>query len=331
MSAQVLGRRQFFQLATAAASVAASATEGAAAPTVASDPLPKLTMITRYSPQRVRFAASAGYESVELVRDDVFTPEKLNDTQIEAVLANVRNAGIRLLSIECGWINHIDKDPQRRRQNVQTFIRCLELGHRLGCNFVGTLSGGMPGSPLDDQIKAFCDVVNEHYVPVCEKLNLRMGWENYPDPENFATVPATWEKILANIPSRRVGLEFDPSHLVRQFIDPVKAAWDFRQRIYGFHAKDTEIIQPVLQKVGISGKDWWRYRIPGQGIVDWPKMFNVLLEAHYDGCVSVEHEDPFFDEPKGDDFDVMAASRKRGFVLAATFLRQYLPATIKPS
>ena len=64
--------------------------------------------------------------------------------------------------------------------------------------------------------------------------------------------------MLTQVPKNRVGLEFDPLHLVQQFIDPVKAAWNFRERIYGFHAKDTEIIQPVLQQVGIHGEHWWR-------------------------------------------------------------------------
>lgn len=282
-------------------------------------------MLTKYSPQRLAFAAKAGYEAVEISRTESFTLEKLTDTEIDRVKATANEAGIAILSFSCPGINHIDKDPNNRRNANASFLRCLELGHRLGCSFISTLSGGIPGAKVEDQVKAFCDVVNQRYLPVCEKLNLRMGWENYPDPENFATVPGIWEEVLERIPNRRVGLEFDPSHLVRQFIDPVKAAWDFRDRILGFHAKDTEIVQPVLQKVGIYGEGWWRYRIPGQGLVDWPKLINVLLGAKYEGGVAVEHEDDFFDEPQGDDGPEMAASRRRGFVLAKNFLRQYLP------
>jgi len=69
---------------------------------------------------------------------------------------------------------------------------------------------------------------------------------------------------MEQVPNHRFGLEFDPSHLVRQYIDPIQTAWDFRDRILAVHAKDTEIIQPVLAKVGIHGQDWWRYRIPGR-------------------------------------------------------------------
>ena len=126
-------------------------------------------------------------------------------------------------------------------------------------------------------------------------------------------------------PSHRFGLEFDPSHLVRQYIDPIQTAWDFRDRILAVHAKDTEIIQPVLAKVGIHGQGWWRYRIPGQGLIDWPKFVTVLLQAGFQGGVAVEHEDPFWDVPHGDDGPEMAQERRDGFILAARFLRQYLP------
>ncbi|MFN7995112.1 MAG: sugar phosphate isomerase/epimerase [Bryobacteraceae bacterium] len=315
-------RRQFLTSVTGTALL-----RGVGARAAQSTPeFPKLSMITRYSPERVAFAASAGYEGVEIALDEKFDPDHLTDSQIDQAVSAARNAGIRLVGIESMFgVNHIHRDPAKRRAANARFVRSIELAHRLGSPFAGTFSGAMPGAPLEEQAKAFAGVINEQYVPVLEKLNVKMGWENYPYEENFATTPAAWKRVLALVPNRRVGLEFDPSHLVRQFIDPVKAAWEFRDRIVGFHAKDTEIVQPVLQEVGIHGKDWWRYRIPGQGLIDWPKVLNALLEARYTGAVSVEHEDPFWDEPGGDAGPELGPARKRGFVLAARFLRQYLP------
>jgi sugar phosphate isomerase/epimerase len=285
---------------------------------------PKLAIKTRYSPQRLAFAASAGYEGVIVDVNDSFDPDKLSDSQIDQVLASARDAGVRIISLE-SMVNHLALDPAERRQTRAHFIRCLELAHRLGCKFVGTFCGGMKGASVDEQVKELAEVLNEQYLPVCERLDLGIGPENYPCDVNFATVPATWEKVMAVVPSHRFGLEFDPSHLLRQYIDPIQAAWDFRDRILAVHAKDTEIIQPVLAKVGIHGQGWWRYRIPGQGLVDWPKFITVLLQAGFQGGVAVEHEDAFWDVPHGDDGPEMAQERKDGFILAARFLRQYLP------
>jgi hypothetical protein len=44
--------------------------------------------------------------------------------------------------------------------------------------------------------------------------------------------------------------------------------------------------------------------------------------------MAVEHEDQFWDAPQGDSGPDMAQERKDGFILAARFLRQYLPARL---
>ena len=326
----MIQRRDFLKAAGVSAAsmskpLVSTAEQSSASASVPADTkYPKLAIKTRYSPQRLAFAASAGYEGVIVDVNEYFDPEKLTDSQIDQVLAVARDSGARIISIE-SMVNHLAPDPAERRQIRARFVRCIELAHRLGCKFVGTFSGGKPGASVDEQAKELAEVLNEQYLPVCEKLDVRIGPENYPCDVNFATVPASWEKVFALVPNHRFGLEFDPSHLVRQYIDPIQTAWDFRDRILAVHAKDTEIIQPVLAKVGIHGRGWWRYRIPGQGLIDWPKFITVLLQAGFQGGMAVEHEDEFWDAPHGDAGPEMAQERKDGFILAARFLRQYLP------
>ncbi|HLW79961.1 MAG TPA: sugar phosphate isomerase/epimerase [Terriglobia bacterium] len=290
---------------------------------------PKLAIITPYSPQKLAFATATGYEGVVVPLTDDFDPDKLSDSEIDRIIATSHETGARIISIECMWgLNHIHPDTAERAKVHPRFIRCLEFAHRLGCKFCGTFSGGMPGQPIDRQVEELAAVVNEKYVPVLDKLDISMGWENYPTPENFATVPATWDKIFARVPSPPLGLEFDPSHLVRQYIDPIATAWHFRDRIRAGHAKDTEIIEPVLNQVGIHGQGWWRYRIPGQGLLNWPKFITVLLQAGFQGGLAVEHEDDFWDLPNTEKQPDFPQERKDGFILAHRFLRQYLPARL---
>jgi sugar phosphate isomerase/epimerase len=253
-----------------------------------------------------------------------FNPN-LSDGAIDQVLATARTAGIRIVSIEYFAPNHTDPDAGKRAAAQADFIRALEFCHRLGCKFVGTFSGGQPGVRMEDQAAAFADVFNEKYLPVCEKLDIGMGWENYPTGINFATTPAAMQAVFDRVPSKRLGLEFDPSHFVRQYIDPVSAAWQFKDRILAVHAKDTEITQPVLQQVGIAGEGWWRYRIPGQGIVNWAAFLTVLLQVRFNGGIAVEHEDQFWDVPHTADLPDFPQQRKDGFVLARRYLAQYLP------
>jgi sugar phosphate isomerase/epimerase len=313
--------------ATGEASSAASApAETASAGLAPETKYPKLAIITPYSPQKLAFATAAGYEGVVVPLDDFFDPDKLSDTQIDQILTTSRETGARIISIECMWgLNHIDPDRGKREKIHARFIRCLEFGHRLGCKFVGTFSGGMPSASGETQAKELAEVVNEKYMPVLEKLELRTGWENYPTATNFATVPDLYERVFSLVPNKRFGLEYDPSHFIRQFVDPIQVAWDFRDRIHAAHAKDTEIIQPVLQQVGIHGKDWWRYRIPGQGLLDWPKFITVLLQTGFHGGIAVEHEDDFWDESGHEKDADFPQARKDGFILAHRYLSQLLP------
>ena len=177
----------------------------------------------------------------------------------------------------------------------------------------------------DDKFSHTRENFNEKYLPVCEKLDVKMGWENHPNERNFASVPAAMQAVFDRVPSKRLGLEFDPSHFARQYIDPIRVAWQFKDRILAVHAKDTEIIQPVLQQVGIHGQGWWRYRIPGQGIVTWPEFLTVLLQVQFHGGIAVEHEDEFWDTPHSENLPDFPQQRKDGFILARRFLGQYLP------
>ena len=309
---------------TAAVPMQAEQAPAASVGTPPDTPYPKLSIITPYSPQKLAFAAQAGYEGVVVTPTTDFHPN-LSDSAIDQILATARNAGIRIISIEYFGPNHTDPDAGKRAAAQAEFIRALEFGHRLGCKFVGTFSGGQPGVRMEDQAKAFADVFNEKYLPVCEKLDIGMGWENYPTGINFATTPAAMQAVFDRVPSKRLGLEFDPSHFVRQYIDPISAAWQFKDRILAVHAKDTEIIQPILQQVGIAGHGWWRYRIPGQGIVNWSAFLTVLLQVRFNGAIAVEHEDQFWDAPGAGGQADFPQQRKDGFILARRFLEQYLP------
>ncbi|HZT70206.1 MAG TPA: sugar phosphate isomerase/epimerase [Terriglobia bacterium] len=335
-----VGRREFMMAAGAsAAALGTNSSLGAQQekgrkrqdpPLAPETKYPKLAIITNYSRQKLAFATQVGYEGVVVKTGKDFNPY-LSDSQIDQILATSRETGCRIISVECFYdgegkgINHIAPDPAERRSMNERFIHCLEFAHRLGCKFVGSFSGGIPDANFDRQAKELAEVFNEKYLPVCQKYDVSMGWENYPTAINFATVPAAWEKVFSLITDRHFGMEFDPSHLVRQYIDPYQAAWDIRDRILAIHLKDTEITQPVLQQVGIHGDGWWRYRIPGQGLIDWPRFFTVLLQAGFNGGAAVEHEDRFWDAPPSDSAADFPQERKDGFILAYRFLRQYLP------
>jgi sugar phosphate isomerase/epimerase len=118
------------------------------------------------------------------------------------------------------------------------------------------------------------------------------------------------------VKSPDVGLEFDPSHLLWQGIDPSQAAREFGKRIFLLHAKDTKLFRDRIQDVGYCGR-WWEYRLPGRGEMDWRQFLGGL--AGYTGFISIEHEDTEFGWPNGP-----VELRKEGLLKGLATLRESL-------
>jgi len=180
---------------------------------------------------------------------------------------------------------------------------------------------------LQKQVDEIVRVYTEKYFPVLERNKVRMLWEPWAGGPNIATGPVAWEalfKAFGNTP--HLGLQFDPSHLVWQFMDPVQAARDFADKIYDVHLKDTEILWHIVRKSGIqpvNGAKWWRFRVPGNGSVDWKGFFAVLADAGYTGAMNIENEDEFY-YPAYDQGN-FTEQFKRGFRVGHEFLKTLVP------
>jgi len=174
-------------------------------------------------------------------------------------------------------------------------------------------------------------VYESRYFAACEKYKVRILWEPYVNPGNIATSPVAFSALLrAFHDSPYVGIQMDPSHLAWQMIDPVEATREFAPHIFNVHLKDTEILWPVVRKGGIQPVDnakWWRFRLPGSGVIDWKDFFTALADAGYPGGMNIENEDQFY-YPNYDGADFTEAF-KEGFRVAHAYVRQFVPPGIK--
>lgn len=94
-----------------------------------------------------------------------------------------------------------------------------------------------------------------------------------------------------------LGINFDPSHLQWQGVDPCLFLRSFAERIYHVHMKDVK-----LQKDGLAGilgshlefgdlRRGWNFVSPGHGCVDFDGIIRELNAMGYGGPLSVEWED----------------------------------------
>ena len=102
------------------------------------------------------------------------------------------------------------------------------------------------------------------------------------------------------------GLNWDPSHMVWQGLDPVAFILDFADRIYHVDCKDTRM-RMGNGRNGILGshRPWadprrgWDFVSTGRGDVPWEDAIRALNSIGYDGPISVEWEDAGMDRLQG--------------------------------
>jgi len=181
----------------------------------------------------------------------------------------------------------------------QKFLKkVIEAASVLDVNIVCTLAGGPKAGKNKKQ--TIMEDFPEVFGPLADEAKahgLKIAFENW-----FATNLQGldhFQAVLEAVPSNALGFNFDPSHLFWQQIDYIEAVHRFGNRIFHTHAKDTEILPFRLREIGVLGRGWWRYRIPGWGDIDWTAYVTALKEVGYDYVLSIEHEDPFFSPEEG--------------------------------
>ena len=290
---------------------------------------PKLGVLGPYTAANVEFARAQGFTNMILGSGPGTTLDasSITDSQVESIKQTIEKAQMHVSALQVTQ-NHIAGDADKRAGDNAYFVKAIELAGKLGVPYIGTASGKDPSKPFQQQVDETVRVYNEKYFPACERNHVRILWEPWPEGPNLATSPVGFEALFKGFgDSPYVGLQYDPSHLVRQFMDPIQTARDFVHKIYDVHLKDTEILWPVLRAGGINpvnGASWWRYRIPGMGSINWREFFTVLQDVGYNGAMTIEQEDPLYgaDNNPGPDF---SEDFKLGFIMTKRYLSQYVP------
>jgi len=219
--------------------------------------------------------------------------------------------------------NLLDPDIAARKKKHDHLKKVIDTAANLEANLVGTFVGRDPNLNLEDNFKLYQEVFT-HLLDYASIRGVRLMIENCPMvswqkeglPGNIAYSPENWERMFLLISSPKLGLNLDPSHLYWLGTDYLQAIRDFSGRIFHTHAKDTEILMDRMSYQTILGKEWWRYRIPGWGAIDWCEFISVLSETGYDGVLSIEHEDPVW---HGDENRI-----KKGLILGYRHLAQFI-------
>jgi sugar phosphate isomerase/epimerase len=101
------------------------------------------------------------------------------------------------------------------------------------------------------------------------------------------------------------GFNFDPSHLYWQMMDPALFVFEYGDRIYHTHVKES--VRVLDGRNGILGshlffgdhRRGWDFVSPGRGGVPFERVFRALNSVGYKGPLSVEWEDNGMNREQG--------------------------------
>jgi sugar phosphate isomerase/epimerase len=141
-------------------------------------------------------------------------------------------------------------------------------------------------------------------LDVFDEVGVRFAHEVHPS--EIAYDYWSTQRALEAVGNRPAfGLNWDPSHMVWQDIDPAAFLWDFRERIYHVDCKDTrKRLDGRNGRLG-SHLPWgdprrgWDFVSTGHGDVPWEDCFRVLNAIGYEGPISIEWEDAGMDRLRG--------------------------------
>jgi len=257
--------------------------------------LPELTLEKLLS-----FAAAEGFPCIEIMCWPVGRAERkyagvthidvTTLTRSQADEINSRCASVHVTLSALGYYpNLLDPDPrvaQSTREHLKKVIRAAQL---LGLKNVNTFVGRDWTKSVDDNWPRFLKTWRP-LIALAEDHGVKIGIENcpmlftrdeWPGGKNLATTPAIWRRMFSDIPSKHFGLNYDPSHLVLQQMDPIGPLREFQAKLFHVHAKDVQILGSRLDEVGIFAHplEWHRPRIPGYGEIHWDRFMGTLVET----------------------------------------------------
>jgi len=234
------------------------------------------------------------------------------------------SCGLKVGSVDLGcWQGLIDQDSGAKKNALdaaETLISdCSKVGAK---NFFAVMLPRDPSKLRPENFELMVSGLSA-LAPILEKHGSKLVIEGWPGAGALCCTPESLRATFGRVPSKAIGINFDPSHLIRMGINPVPFVSEFADRIYHVHGKDTALypeatydfgteISATLAKEHGFGAQGWRYAIPGHGVSNWVTIFEILNHKGYTGGVCIELED--------ENFNGSAEGEKRGLIASAQFL-----------
>lgn len=208
-----------------------------------------------------------------------------------------------------------DGDPEGVRQRCAEEVKNTAIAaKKFGVSVVNGFTGSsvwknlyfFPPTNQDDINKGYTDFAIrwKPIMDVFAKNGIKYALEVHPTEIAYDLVTA--RRALDAIGNHLAfGFNFDPSHFIHQFINPVEFINDFGEHIFHVHVKDSHLQLTGRNSILSSHLDFgdsrrgWDFISPGRGDVKWDQIVRALNRIGYKGPLSIEWEDSGMDREWG--------------------------------
>lgn len=235
--------------------------------------------------------------------------DTLDDKRVLEIKEYCKNKNVEISSLAY-YPNTLDRNPEKREEAVTHLKKLIVASAKLSVNMVTTFIGRMQDANVEENLEemkkvwpAILKVAEDNNVRIAiENCPMLFGEDQWPGGQNLFTSPENWKKIFEALPSKNLGINFDPSHFVWQMLDYIQPIYDFKDKIFHVHIKDIKLYPEKLKQVGTMAYPlaYMAPKLPGLGDVDWSKYISALMDIGYDGYICLEIEDKSFEKTKED-------------------------------
>jgi sugar phosphate isomerase/epimerase len=241
----------------------------------------------------------------------------LDETMVASIASLVDRTGVKISALGY-YPNCLSPDEREAELAVEHLKLVIQSAPKLGLKNVNAFIGRDFTKSVDANWprllktwKPIVDLAEKHAVRIgIENCPMLFSEDEWPGGKNIATSPAIWRRLFSDLGSPNLGLNYDPSHMIWQYMDYLSPIREFASRLFHIHAKDVRIDRHKLNDVGIFAhpKLYHTPKLPGLGEIDWRMFFSVLGDAGYTGPVCVEVEDRAYEATVEDRIESLAQS-----------------------
>jgi len=216
-----------------------------------------------------------GYEGID--ESSTFGPHVNSDSvtaeRRREIRASARRYNLRVEAI----VTHAELSTSLFSREPLDLVAAIDLAADLGGEVVTFhLGGPVAGVPTADVWQQTVAALQAALGPA-DSRHIRLAIDLGPWPTWLVTTSDELQRLFDDVGSSTLGINYDPSYLAVQGIDPLLFVRRFAPRICHAHLKDHRGRYPR-----------WDHLIPGQGELEYGRLVRELARHNFRGSLAIE-------------------------------------------